>query len=139
MMMMSPDERRRVKFGPFSTWQWAVIGSYVIAIVLSAYVGAIANRGDDNARAGNVAICVEIGFLKNSDVQTQRAIEKAERITLPDPDRNRAEYDKTVRLILERPKDQFTPDRLASLANLRGLINKLEKAIPSCRRALRSL
>jgi hypothetical protein len=107
-----PDERKRAKFGPFSTWQWAVIGAYLIAIVLSAYVGMLARRADENAHNGNVAICVEARFLRNT-ADTTRAYLRA------------------------NPKDPFTRERRQSLSNLEHLIHSLEEAIPSCREALK--
>jgi hypothetical protein len=62
----------------FTTWQWAVIGAYVIAIFLSAFVGAVAHQASQAAkraeRAANEAtentvrldkaICAEIHYLE---------------------------------------------------------------------------
>lgn len=59
------------RHGPFTAWQWAIIGAYIIAIVLSAVVWIDADRAE---RAANKAtattvrldksICAEIQYLE---------------------------------------------------------------------------
>lgn len=109
---MSPDQRSRVRHGPFSTWQWAVLGAYLVALVLSISVGWLAHRADENAMRGNAAICVVSGFLRNSLAATENAIRR-------------------------NPDAPETPTRRVSAANLRDLVGQLETEVPSCREALR--
>lgn len=109
---MTPDRRNAVKHGPFTTWQWAVLGSYFVAIVLSLAIYGLAHRADLNAEHGNAAICVETAFLRNAAQTTEALVRKG-----PDTPENRA--------------------RRRSARHLRQLVNQLEASVPSCRDALK--
>lgn len=61
---MTPDQRRRVKHGPLSTWQWAVVGAYLVAIVLSFYVGRTASAAVDSTERIDQLLCVQIQYLE---------------------------------------------------------------------------
>jgi hypothetical protein len=107
-----PDQRNRVHHGPFSTWQWAVIGAYFVPLILSAYVWSISVRADDNAASGNAAICVVNEFLRNSLRTTENLL--------------RGDQDPAERKAREQ-----------SARRLRTLVVQLETELPSCRSALR--
>lgn len=109
---MTPDRRHAVKHGWFTTWQWAVLGSYVVAIVLAFCVGKLASRADDNAARGNAAICVVVGFLDNSLTTTERVVR-------------------------ENPGAPENPARRMSAQRLRGLVGRLEAEVPNCKTALK--
>jgi len=107
-----PDQRNRIKHGWFTTWQWAVLGAYVVAIALSAAVAGLAQRADENAKRGNAAICVQVAFLENAEKTTRD-------------------------LVSRNPTAPETPARLQSAQELHGLIVRLREEIPSCREALK--
>lgn len=107
-----PDERNRVKHGPFSTWQWAVLGAYLVAIVLSFSVYGLAKRADVNARRGNAAICVQAAYL-DAQVMTLEST------------------------IKQNPTAPETPARERGARELRRLVAQLRREIPDCREALR--
>jgi len=109
---MTPDRRHAVKHGWFTTWQWAVLGSYFVAIVLTVSVYKLAHRADDNANRGNAAICVEVAFLENSRRVTERSL--AENPTAPE-----------------------NAVRRESLKRLDDLVEKLRVEVPHCKDALR--
>lgn len=109
---MTPDQRNRVHHGPFTTWQWAVLLSYGVSIVLAAAIGMLAHRADLNARRGNTAICAEIAFLRSSLTATER-------------------------LIVTQPASAANAVRRESAMRVRNLIRALEREIPNCREALR--
>jgi len=116
-----PERRRRrrraedappLKHGPFTTWQWAVLGSYFVAIVLAISIYGLAHRADQNAERGNAAICVETAFLRNSA--------------------------KTTRELADQ--EPSTPESIArrrSAEHLQQLVRQLEASVPSCRTALK--
>lgn len=108
---MTPDRRHAVKHGPFTTWQWAVLGSYVVAIILAFSVGKLATRADENAHRGNAAICVVVEFLNNSLTTTERAIR-------------------------ENPQAPETEAREMSARRLGELVDRLEAEVPDCKTAL---
>lgn len=62
---MSPDRRSSTKLGPFTTWQWAVLGAYLVAIALSAIVGRTAHQAQVNTVRLDRAICAEIRYLED--------------------------------------------------------------------------
>jgi hypothetical protein len=109
---VTPDRRNATKHGPFTTWQWAVLGSYFVAIVLAVSVYKLANRADENANRGNAAICVEVAFLHNSLVATER-------------------------LIQQSPQTPESAARKMSARRLRELVDRLEAEVPNCRTALK--
>lgn len=109
---MTPDKRHRKMHGPFSTWQWAVLGAYFVAFVLSLVVWHLAHRADMNASRGNAAICVEVAFLDNSLRATERSI--AENPTAPE-----------------------NVVRGQSAKRLRDLVRLLQAEVPDCREALK--
>lgn len=109
---MTPDQRNRVHHGPFTTWQWAVLLSYGVSIVLAAAIGMLAHRADINARRGNTAICAEVAFLRASLAATER-------------------------LIVTQPASSGNAVRRESAVRVRNLIRALEHEIPNCREALR--
>jgi hypothetical protein len=108
---VTPDRRHAVKHGPFTTWQWAVLGAYFAAIVLSLSVWGLARRANENARRGNAAICVEVAFLQNSLRATERALK-------------------------ENPTAPENPARRVSAQRLRDLVGRLEAEVPNCHVAL---
>lgn len=130
-----PDRRNAVKHGPFTTWQWAVIGSYLATIILSAVLWQLAHRADVNSKRGNIAICVEVGFLVNSEDTTTRIVEKNEHVRLrglPTDQREAA-----LRKLMTNSRDPLTPERARSLISLRRLIDKINATIHRCSAALR--
>lgn len=62
---MTPDQRRRHKLWRFSTWQWAVLGSYLVAVVLSFLVGRAGNTALDNTDRIDKALCAQIEYLES--------------------------------------------------------------------------
>lgn len=52
------------KHGLFTTWQWAVICSYFVAIILSFIAGVAANRALDNTERIDKALCTQIAYLE---------------------------------------------------------------------------
>lgn len=109
---MTPDQRHRKMHGPFSTWQWAVLGAYFVAIVLAVSVYGLAHRADMNASRGNAAICVEVAFLDNSLRATERSIS-------------------------ENPTAPENVVRGQSAKRLRDLVVRLQVQVPDCREALK--
>jgi hypothetical protein len=69
------EDVRPYKHGLFSTWQWAVLGAYLVAIVLSVAVGILADRAIDNTKRIDLALCHEIAYLdrQSKAVPTPRA------------------------------------------------------------------
>jgi hypothetical protein len=61
--MMSPDRGSGPHFWIFTSWQWAVIGAYIVAIVLSAVVGALARKAQSNTVRIDKALCAQIAYL----------------------------------------------------------------------------
>lgn len=101
-----------VLHGPFTTWQWAVLGAYFVALILALGVGKLAARADENAHHGNAAICVLVGALENS----RRANEQ---------------------FIRSHPAAPETPARMKSLMATRVLVGQLRAEVPNCRTALK--
>lgn len=58
------EDRPPVKHGPFTTWQWAVVGVLVIAVIGSAFVGRVANVALDNTNRIDQALCIQIAYLE---------------------------------------------------------------------------
>jgi uncharacterized membrane-anchored protein YhcB (DUF1043 family) len=69
------EDVRSYKYGWFSTWQWAVLGAYLVAVVLSVVVGLLADRAIDNTKRIDEALCHEIAYLdrQSRTVPTPRA------------------------------------------------------------------
>lgn len=109
---MTPDRRNRVKHGPFTTWQWAVIGAYVVAAVLAFRSDQAASRADENARRGNAAICVLVGTLENSRKTTEQ-------------------------LVTRNPGAPETRVRVKSVLATARLVRQLRTKVPDCREALK--
>lgn len=109
---MTPDRRNATKHGWFTTWQWAVLGAYFVTIVLAVSIYGLAHRADENARRGTAAICVEVAFLENSRVVTERSIQ-------------------------QHPNAPESELRRQSLKRLDALTMQLRREIPSCRDALK--
>lgn len=105
---MTPDRRDAEHHGPFTTWQWAVMGAYFVAIVLCVAVGSLAIRADESAHRGAVAICVEVEFLRASRVQAIEAVRA-------------------------HPRAPETSARLQAAARLGALVKHVEDAVPACR------
>jgi hypothetical protein len=101
-----------LKHGPFTTWQWAVLGAYFVAIVLSIAIYGLAHRADVSAKRGNAAICVEVGFLRSTALTAEASIRQH-----PDAPENAA--------------------RQMSIERTRRLVKQLQTSVPSCRNALR--
>lgn len=80
---MTPDRRNAVKHGPFTTWQWAVIGAYLVAIILSLAVGLLVSQALDNTRRIDRALCAEIEFLEGQDGDQIRALNQNLRALVP--------------------------------------------------------
>lgn len=59
-----PDQRNRVKHAGLSTWQWAVIGSYLVSVVLSFYSGRIATTAVDSTERIDQLLCTQIRYLE---------------------------------------------------------------------------
>jgi hypothetical protein len=64
-----PDQDRP-KHGPYTTWQWSVIGAYLVAIILSVAVGMLANRAVTNTEILSQEICFQINYLDRVSKQT---------------------------------------------------------------------
>jgi hypothetical protein len=60
---MSPHTGDGRHYWIFTTWQWAVLGAYLIAVVLSGVVGFLADRALDNTVRIDKAICAQIIYL----------------------------------------------------------------------------
>lgn len=61
---MTPDRATGQKHGPFTTWQWSVLGAYLVAILLSVVVGRIATQAVNNTERIDKSICSEIHYLE---------------------------------------------------------------------------
>jgi hypothetical protein len=61
---MTPDRGSGPHFWLLTSWQWAVIGAYIVAIVLSAVVGVLANKAQDNTERIDKALCAQIVYLE---------------------------------------------------------------------------
>lgn len=70
------DERGRQRFWVFSSWQWAVLGSYLVAIILSAIVGVIGKTALDNTTRIDRALCAEIIYLEHPELRRDPATQK---------------------------------------------------------------
>lgn len=61
------DPRRRRLHGwgrlRFTTWQWAVLGSYIVAIVASLIIGRFATTAQNNTERIDKALCAQIEYL----------------------------------------------------------------------------
>ena len=126
------EDFQPIKHGPFTTWQWAVLGSYLVIIVLTIFIYSLAHRADINAHRGSTAICVEVGFVKTGQMANIHAIEKAEHVNVPpQPKLREALFDRLV----QRHRDNLTPVRIESYRGSAKLIRRLEETIPHCARA----
>lgn len=70
--------RRRLWLG-LSTWQWAVVGAYLVAIVLSIALAIRGEQIDSNARKVQRSICAQAIYLdgvKSRDPVAQARLDK---------------------------------------------------------------
>lgn len=61
---MNPERRNRVHIWIFSTWQWAVLGAYAVAICLSVIVYRASNEALNNTERIDRALCAQIRYLE---------------------------------------------------------------------------
>jgi hypothetical protein len=73
------DERRRHQVLGFSTWQWAVIGTLIVSVVIGTAVGRIALTAKHNTERLNQSICAQVVYLdgiRTPGPEQQRRIDK---------------------------------------------------------------
>lgn len=58
------EDRPPLKHGLFTTWQWAVLGVLIIAVVGSFIVGRIADTAIENTHRIDRALCIQIAYLE---------------------------------------------------------------------------
>lgn len=81
-----PERRKRhrrdedlppVKHGPFTVWQWAVLGVLMVAVIGSIAVGRIASTAVENTNRIDKALCIQIAYLeKQAGVSQSPAAKK---------------------------------------------------------------
>jgi hypothetical protein len=68
------EDRPPPRHGPFTTWQWAVIGVLLVALIGSIYVGRIASSAVDSTNRIDKALCIQIDYLeRQAEVATSPA------------------------------------------------------------------
>lgn len=73
------DTRRRNKYWIFTTWQWGVVGAYLVTIVLSIALGIAVAHVNSNNRKLNNSICAQVLYLdgvKSRNEQAQKQVDQ---------------------------------------------------------------
>lgn len=75
------DTRRRNKVGPFTPWQWAVVSSWFVIIVLGTVLTVFTVRTFHNTQRLNRSICAQAVYLdgiRTRSPEVQKATDKLE-------------------------------------------------------------